>query len=411
MAVPDDVPSPDYDLGNDIGNMEGIRSGITRIGDTEHIEYTGEFWTSKQRQGSSIHEISYRACFKPQLPGFFIKRFSSHGDVVLDPFSGRGTTVIEAGLLGRKIISNDINPLNDILTRPRLEIPDIEIIEKALNDIDLDDPPDMDPDLSMFFHPDTLSQILALREYLRERKEDGVENGADRWIRMAATNRLTGHSRGFFSAYTLPPNQAASRKSQLKINKRREQEPPYRDVKELILKKSRSLQRNITSGQRKRLRECSTSALFMRKDASDMTRIPDETVALTVTSPPFLDIVQYRSDNWLRFWFNTIDEGNAGRLITVERSIENWGSKMRSVLSELFRITRIGGHVAFEVGEVRKGRLRLEDIIVPAGLDAGFECIGIIINAQRFTKTSNIWGIDNNEKGTNTNRIAVLGKI
>ena len=41
--------------------------------------YTNEFWTSKQRQASSIHEISYRACFKAQLPRFFIDLFTKEG--------------------------------------------------------------------------------------------------------------------------------------------------------------------------------------------------------------------------------------------------------------------------------------------------------------------------------------------
>ena len=58
--------------------------------------YEQEFWTSRQRQASSIHEVSYRACFKPQLPAYFIERMSAPGDVIYDPFSGRGTTAIEA---------------------------------------------------------------------------------------------------------------------------------------------------------------------------------------------------------------------------------------------------------------------------------------------------------------------------
>ncbi|HSH17687.1 MAG TPA: hypothetical protein VLD18_16725, partial [Verrucomicrobiae bacterium] len=33
--------------------------------------FVNEFWTARQRQASSLHEISYRACFKPQLPRFF----------------------------------------------------------------------------------------------------------------------------------------------------------------------------------------------------------------------------------------------------------------------------------------------------------------------------------------------------
>ena len=38
--------------------------------------YEEELWTSRQRQACSIHEVSYRACFKPQLPAYFIDRLS-----------------------------------------------------------------------------------------------------------------------------------------------------------------------------------------------------------------------------------------------------------------------------------------------------------------------------------------------
>ena len=54
--------------------------------------FFNEFWTAGQRQGHSLHEVSYRACFKPQLPEFFISRLTVPGDAVYDPFMGRGTT-------------------------------------------------------------------------------------------------------------------------------------------------------------------------------------------------------------------------------------------------------------------------------------------------------------------------------
>ena len=41
---------------------------------------------------------------------------------------------------------------------------------------------------------------------------------------------------------------------------------------------------------------------------------------------------------------------------------------------------------------------------------AGFTPLGILINLQRFTKTSHIWGIGNNDSGTNTNRIVIFEK-
>src|SRR5205809_1284293 len=88
--------------------------------------FTNEFWTSKQRAANSLHEVSYRACFKPQLPRFFIARLTHPGDVVYDPFMGRGTTPVEAALLGRIPFGNDVNPLSLTFTRPRLRPPTID---------------------------------------------------------------------------------------------------------------------------------------------------------------------------------------------------------------------------------------------------------------------------------------------
>src|SRR5882762_8623590 len=79
--------------------------------------FVNEFWTSKQRDAHSLHEVSYRACFKPQLPRFFIERLTQPGDIVYDPFSGRGTTAIEAALLARVPVACDVNPLSAVFTR------------------------------------------------------------------------------------------------------------------------------------------------------------------------------------------------------------------------------------------------------------------------------------------------------
>src|SRR5262247_1507587 len=66
--------------------------------------FENEFWTARQRQAHPLHEISYRACFKPQLPRFFIEAFTQPGACIYDPFAGRGTSLIEAVLLGRRAI-------------------------------------------------------------------------------------------------------------------------------------------------------------------------------------------------------------------------------------------------------------------------------------------------------------------
>ena len=81
---------------------------------------------------------------------------------------------------------------------------------------------------------------------------------------------------------------------------------------------------------------------------------------------------------------------------------------MTGVLTDLRRIVKPGGHIAFEVGEVRGGTVLLEENVVRCGVMAGLEPIVILINDQEFTKTANAWGIGNQSKGTNTNRIVVF---
>src|SRR5436190_14453679 len=98
--------------------------------------FINEFWTSKQRAASSLHEISYRACFKPQLPRFFVERLTAESDTVYDPFMGRGTTLVEAALLGRKPLGCDANPLSVVLVSPRLIPPRINQVADRLQKID-----------------------------------------------------------------------------------------------------------------------------------------------------------------------------------------------------------------------------------------------------------------------------------
>jgi len=381
-----------------------------KIKNKTYQRFINEFWTSKQRQSNEMHEISYRACFKAQLPHYFIKQLTNTLDIVYDPFSGRGTTVIEAALMNRNIVANDINPLSRILSEPRLAIPDLDELLIRLNEIPIDYSSKADIDLSMFYHPKTESEIVSLKNYLIAKGKSESLDDIDKWIRMVATNRLTGHSKGFFSVYTLPPNQATSAERQIKINKQRNQKPEYRNVKELILKKSRSLIRNIDKDKRKQLKAIQKNALLLSEDARFTSNIPDNFVRLTVTSPPFLDVVHYAKDNWLRCWFNGIDAKEIEKKITMSKKIEHWTQVMQQVFYELYRITKPNGFVAFEVGEIRSGKIKLDEYIVPLGESAGLKCTGIIINKQRFTKTSNIWGVKNNSLGTNTNRIVVFNK-
>ena len=158
----------------------------------------------------------------------------------------------------------------------------------------------------------------------------------------------------------------------------------------------------------KHLKAVSKKAQCVTASSAHTPAIADSSIALVVTSPPFLDIVQYDQDNWLRCWFNGIDSKAVP--IWQWRKAEDWQAAMSEVLRELQRVLVDGGIVAFEVGEVRNGKIKLEELVIPAAASAGLQAVAVLINDQEFTKTSNCWGVDNSSKGTNTNRIVILQK-
>jgi hypothetical protein len=354
---------------------------------------------------------------------------------------GRGTTLLEAALMGRRVAGNDINPLSPLLIRPRLALRALGDIARRLNEIDWRVAgPDEARDLTVFFHPHTLAEIVALRRYLLEREAAERIDAVDDWIRMVALGRLTGHSAGFFSVYTLPPNQAVGIASQRKINAARNQVPPRRDVPALILKKSKSLLRDGASahprleggGRTRSGREgvipvqdmaetVSPHAAAAAQRPPSPTRgrwilttgpawatpeLPDGSVALIVTSPPFLDVVDYRGDNWLRCWFAGIDPARVA--VDLHTTVPEWEGFVRRCLTEFARVMQPGGNIAFEVGEVRGGKVLLERNVVAAAQGLPLTLLGVMVNDQAFTKTANCWGVSNNRHGTNTNRIVLF---
>ena len=273
--------------------------------------------------------------------------------------------------MGRAPAANDVNPLSAMLCGPRLDPPSVAAVAARLAEIDLSqmvaDP--AEADLLVFYHPDTLRQITALRALLL--KHADAFNKVDAWIRMVAINRLTGHSSGFFSVYTMPPNQAVSAASQRKINQTREQTPPPRDIRTIILKKSLSL---LSDG----LPPPHPPAVLMTGPAKRTPPLPDDSVELIVTSPPFLKVVDYEGDNWLRCWFADIDPADVR--IDKHRNITTWETFVRRSFKEFARVVRPGGMVAFEVGEVRGGAILLERHVATAIEGLPFDILGVMVN-------------------------------
>lgn len=91
---------------------------------------------------NTIHP--YPAKFIPQIPRHFIEQFSEHGNTIYEPFLGSGTTAVEANILGRNAIGNDVNELAVLISKVKTTPISIKkllslnsLLNKIYNRIDL----------------------------------------------------------------------------------------------------------------------------------------------------------------------------------------------------------------------------------------------------------------------------------
>jgi hypothetical protein len=74
----------------------------------------------------------YPARFSPQFARSAISSFTDPGDIVLDPFMGGGTSMVEAQALGRQAIGLDINPLAVFVATAKTDVPSKRELEQIL---------------------------------------------------------------------------------------------------------------------------------------------------------------------------------------------------------------------------------------------------------------------------------------
>jgi hypothetical protein len=119
----------------------------------------------------------------------------------------------------------------------------------------------------------------------------------------------------------------------------------------------------------------------------------------------------------MRAWFLGLEEETENLSLSVYSDLREWIRFMRDTIYEAGRTLKVGGRMVIEVGEVEYKKsvhhleeemLKLLPIKTEGGMLIGEE---IYLNSQKFTKLSNCWEVDNNSKGTNTNRCLVIKKI
>ena len=264
--------------------------------EAEHWQSHGGKWAAPQH-----YMCTYMAMFPPELPHYFIERFTRPGDTVLDPFSGRGTTAVEASAQGRIGIGNDLNPLAVALSRGKISNPKLEEVLERLFDLqenydaskyNVSEEPDR---IQMIYHENTLKQLCYMKEHLVWDKQ-----GVDAFLVSVLMGAMHGQSSGFLSV-SMPNTFSMGWNYVRKYIDEKGLECPDRDVFAVLEKRIRRyLKKGYLQGAGK----------IIEGDVRNLNNVVDHnSVHLLFTSPPYLKVIKYGLYNWIRLWFLT-DSGS-----------------------------------------------------------------------------------------------------
>lgn len=354
-----------------------------------------------------LHSIcSYFAMFPPSIPRFFVQRFSEPQDTVLDPFSGRGTTPLEACLAGRLGIGNDLNPLAHVLTRSKVRVPRLGWTLRRISELKasynaLGKKPSVrtvQPRIRMLYHQETLRQLVFLRDQLQWRRRD-----VDTFIMATLLGAAHGNSPGYLSL-DMPNTFSMSPRYIRKYVKEHGLEKPERDAFEILEQRVRRFHLKLP-----------IKGKAYRQDARRMSRIRDESVDLLLTSPPYTRTIRYGQFNWIRLWLLGVDGKDVDRKLFCSSSIPRYLGFIGEALKEMRRVVRPEGHVVLVIGDVRDRRTGevanlAEKVFTKHAIPQGFNLVeSYIDHIGDAEKVSRIWG-KTHGRATNTERILVLDR-
>ena len=347
--------------------------------------FLNEFWSRRQRIGSPLHRVAYRGAFNAALPRFFIEQLSCPGQSVYDGFMGRGTTVIEAALLGRVPFGNDANPLSKMIVEARLRPQPLALWRFGDEWLDvrplMDEVPEM---VRAIFHPQTLDDLCSMRECLLRSQMDGELDEVHRWNRMLVLTSLTGPRGGYLVGPSIHPNT-----NMLPTRLCRQEAPsncplPRKELIDCLRLRSESLTATLSGWERSVMERVVPQSVLLTGPASSTPCIPTNSISLIVTGPPGLKPYDFYLENWLRCWFVELDPQSVR--VSVHRELEDWCAEMTGVFVEFYRVLTPGGYCVIDIGRLRPRKLRWDAAVLDCMLLAGFERVAIVVNTSYYGK-------------------------
>lgn len=309
----------------------------------------------------------YPGKFIPQIPGFLIEKFSKRYDVVLDPFCGSGTTLVEANLLHRNSYGIDVNPIARLVTKVKtrkISMSNEELIR--ITNIK----PDFDYEIAeecerfkykYLFNRENLMQILKIKKEIYE--------------------NYTGDVKDFLLVCLLSIVKSCANIDESKariIRKKKDKIDVFKIFKKTVhenLRKLASLNTDVF-------------AEVLDNENAKKISLDDNTIDLVVTSPPYLNALSYKKihDIEMALLNEKFDEkdyigvdkkvheisddgnktGNKPKGLKLI-AIENYFKDMEKAISEIYRVLKFDGVCCMVVDKdrrIRNIRFKLADELI-----------------------------------------------
>jgi hypothetical protein len=297
-------------------------------------------WKASSIADCRLHQLApYIGKLKPVIARELLQQYTQPDDLVLDCFSGSGTVPLEAALLGRRVLAFDSNLYAVVLTRAKLEAP--VSLDRAILDLqstlnassarakyDLDDIPQW---VRKFFHPETLQGALRFADECIERDDPFL---------LACLLGILHHQRPGFLSYP----------SSHLVPYLRDRKFPQAEFPEMYEERTLG-PRLVAKVQRAVKGECAprpSGAIRVALTDIGSLSLAEEVDAI-VTSPPYMNALDYVRDNRLRMWF--LDRQTANYSPEPTEKQEQFDRLTQAFAENALSRLRVGGRCVLIVGE------------------------------------------------------------
>ncbi len=315
----------------------------------------------------------YFTMFPLDFPLSVLRERASAGDVVLDPFCGRGTTNYASRLLGLSSIGIDSSPVAVALAQAKLANATPDAIVRATAEILEEVSGSSEIPAEEFwgwaFHPDTLATLCRLRDgLLRDCRSDARK--ALRAVILGGLHGPRPKTRQAYFSNQAPRTYAPKPRYAVKYWSERGLRPEYVDVPALIAWRAAWYYgREATTGHGQIIAGDS-------RDESTLARLaPGAAVRWVITSPPYYGLRTYLPDQWLRLWFlgasPGVDYSQRGQL--AHSSPEYFAAQLAQAWRNAGRVSAPDARLVVRFGGINDRRVDALELIQHSLRDTGWQ--------------------------------------